>query len=61
MKAVAMPTWLKLMAVAVASARSDEPNQVADSSGGEHWKKGWAMATSTVPAISKPYPGIVSS
>mmetsp|Transcript_18736 Transcript_18736/g.56578 ORF Transcript_18736/g.56578 Transcript_18736/m.56578 type:complete len:219 (+) Transcript_18736:1056-1712(+) len=51
MNAVAMPTWLKLIAVAVARARSEDPNHVAESNGGEHWKKGWAMPTRMVPAI----------
>mmetsp|Transcript_42660 Transcript_42660/g.138373 ORF Transcript_42660/g.138373 Transcript_42660/m.138373 type:complete len:234 (+) Transcript_42660:947-1648(+) len=60
MKAVAIPTWLKLIAVAVASARSEEPNQVADRSGGVHWKKGCAMPTRIVPATSQPYPGMTS-
>ena len=49
MKAAAIPTWLKLMAVAVDSARSSLPNQVADSNGGVHWKKGRAAPTKTVP------------
>mmetsp|Transcript_67716 Transcript_67716/g.191904 ORF Transcript_67716/g.191904 Transcript_67716/m.191904 type:complete len:241 (+) Transcript_67716:441-1163(+) len=51
-KAVAMPTWLKLIATAVARARSLGANQAAESRGGVHWKKGWATATSIVPATT---------
>ena len=54
-KAVAMPTWLKLMAIAVACARSSAPNHVALSSGGVHWKKGCAAPTRTVPATTNEY------
>ena len=52
-----MPTWLKLIAIAVACARSDEPNQVAERTGGVHWKKGCAAPTSTVPATTCAYCG----
>ena len=45
-------TWLKLSAVAVARARSDEANHVAESNGGEHWKKGCAAPTRIVPITS---------
>mmetsp|Transcript_18496 Transcript_18496/g.40468 ORF Transcript_18496/g.40468 Transcript_18496/m.40468 type:complete len:451 (+) Transcript_18496:834-2186(+) len=55
--AVAMPTWLKLMATAVARARSLFPNQVALSCGGKHWNTGWAAPTSTVPATTCAYDG----
>ena len=48
----AMPTWLKLIATAVESARSEAPNQFAESSGGVHWKKGCAAPTSSVPSVS---------
>ena len=47
--------WLKLMAVAVASARSSEANHVALRIGGVHWKKGCAAPTSTVPASTDEY------
>jgi hypothetical protein len=47
-----LSTWLKLIAIAVASARSFEPNHAALSAGGVHWKKGCAAPTSTVPTTS---------
>ena len=34
----------------MASARSSDPNQVAERSGGVHWKNGCAAPTRTVPA-----------
>mmetsp|Transcript_123521 Transcript_123521/g.214238 ORF Transcript_123521/g.214238 Transcript_123521/m.214238 type:complete len:261 (-) Transcript_123521:485-1267(-) len=45
------------MEMAVAIARSSLPNQVADSKGGLHWKKGWAAPTMIVPATIMGYEG----
>mmetsp|Transcript_7699 Transcript_7699/g.18643 ORF Transcript_7699/g.18643 Transcript_7699/m.18643 type:complete len:255 (+) Transcript_7699:523-1287(+) len=50
--AAAMPSWLALRQTAVERARSSFPNHVADSSGGEHWKNGWAAPMSIVPTVS---------
>mmetsp|Transcript_35846 Transcript_35846/g.88268 ORF Transcript_35846/g.88268 Transcript_35846/m.88268 type:complete len:377 (-) Transcript_35846:1236-2366(-) len=58
MKLVAMPIWLALMAMDVATARSSLPNHVALSSVGVHWKKGCAAPTSTVPSTSCVYVGM---
>mmetsp|Transcript_27138 Transcript_27138/g.73648 ORF Transcript_27138/g.73648 Transcript_27138/m.73648 type:complete len:301 (-) Transcript_27138:272-1174(-) len=59
-KAAAIPTWLKLMATAVARERSSFANHVAESRGGVHWKKGWATATIIVPATTTAYVGSCS-
>ena len=50
-----MPTWLKLIATAVARARSSAPNHVAERSGGVHWNIGCAAPTRTVPATTALY------